>query len=270
MLWETAELIHFASDAIDADTLVVAVSQSGETAEILALLEKLPLRQPLLGVTNVAESTLGRRATVALEMGAQRSDYASSQTFVNSRALLLAIARLAQGEVLEAFLAATEEAADALESTLADSFARSDVAIGRHAHLVFLARGPSLAAAQQAALMFHEVAARGAAAMSAAAFRHGPLEMAGPSLQAVLLLPYGPTAKLVENLGDELERFGARVLRIADVRLGAGHFRHPPVEEELAPLVNIAPLQALAHRSALALGREPGAFRQGDSVTRTE
>ena len=270
MLWETAEVLHFAGGTIDSDTLVVAVSQSGETAEIVALLERLPPGQPLLGVTNVAGSTLGRRATVALELGAERSRYASSQTYVNSLALLLAVAHAAQGATWDAFLAAAEQAADALDGALAESFSRSDVEIDRQAHLVFLARGPSLAAAQQAALMFHEVAVRGAAAMSAAAFRHGPLEMAGPSLQAVILLPYGPTATLVENLGAELERFGARVLRVADARLDAGDFRHPPVEEELAPVVNIAPLQAMAHRCALALGRDPGAFLQGESVTRTE
>ncbi len=306
--WETAELIHFAGGAIGEETLVVAVSQSGETAEILALLDRLPPRQPLVAVTNVPESTLGRRAEVTLSLQAQRSRHASSQTYVNSVALLLALARVVGRQPLDPLLEAARVAADSLEDLLTRSFQTSapgacgppkvmknarpvrrasaraglqprfrqvvfqpsDVTVDPASHLVFLARGPSLAAAGQAALMFHEVAARGAAAMSAPAFRHGPLEMAGPGLHAVVFEPYGPTTPLVEDLAVELEGFGAKVTRIADQRYDRGDFRHPPVDEDLAPLVNIAPAQALAHRAAVQQGRDPGAFRQTQPVTTRE
>lgn len=268
--WETAELLHFAGGAIGEETLVVAVSQSGETAEILALLDRLPPRQPLVAVTNVPESTLGRRAEVTLSLQAQRSRHASSQTYVNSVALLLALARVVGRQPLDPLLEAARVAADSLEDLLARSFQTTAVTVDPAFHLVFLARGPSLAAAGQAALMFHEVAARGAAAMSAPAFRHGPLEMAGPGLHAVVFEPYGPTTPLVEDLAVELEGFGAKVTRIADQRYDRGDFRHPPVDEDLAPLVNIAPAQALAHRAAVQQGRDPGAFRQTQPVTTRE
>lgn len=268
--WETAELIHFAREAIGEETLVVAVSQSGETAEILALLDRLPPRQPLVAVTNVPESTLGRRAEVTLSLEAERSRHASSQTYVNSVALLLALVRVVAQQPLDALLEATRAAADSLEDLLTRSFQTSDVTVDPASHLVFLARGPSLAAARQAALMFHEVAVRGAAAMSAPAFRHGPLEMAGRGLHAVVFEPYGPTTPLVEDLAVELEGFGAKVTRIADERYGRGDFRHQAVDEELAPLVNIAPAQAIAHRAAAAQGRDPGVFHQTQPITRRE
>jgi glucosamine--fructose-6-phosphate aminotransferase (isomerizing) len=266
--WETAELIHFGGAAIGEETLVVAVSQSGETAEILALLDRLPPRQPLVAVTNVPESTLGCRAQVTLFLEAERSQHASSQTYVNSVALLLALARVVEQQPLDPLLEAAVAAADSLDDLLTRSFQNSDVTVDPASHLVFLARGPSLAAAQQAALMFHEVAVRGAAAMSAPAFRHGPLEMAGPRLHAVVFEPYGPTTPLVEDLAVELEGFGARVTRIADERYERGDFRHQPVEEDLAPLVNIAPAQAIAHRAAEQQGRDPGVFHQIQPVTR--
>jgi glucosamine--fructose-6-phosphate aminotransferase (isomerizing) len=269
-LWETAELLHFARGAIDPETLIVAVSQSGETTEITALLEKLPPEQPVLAVTNVAKSALGRRATLALELGADRSQYPATQTHINSVALLLAVAHAATDQPLAGFLAAARGAAEALETTLADSFARSEINLDPQAHLIFLARGPSLASARQATLMVEEVAGGGAAALSAAEFRHGPIEIAGPALQAVVIEPHGPTAALVENLAAELERAGARVIRIADARLGRGDFRHPAVAEELAPVVNIAPAQALAYRAAVAAGRQPGVFLRAQSVTRVE
>ena len=263
--WETAELIEFAPGAIGEETLVVAVSQSGETAEILALLDRLPPGQPLVAVTNIPDSTLGRRAQVSLPLQAERSQHASSQTYVNSVALLLALAHVVQRQPLDRMIESAKAAADALEDLLTRS---SGVTVDPASHLVFLARGPSLAAARQAALMFHEVAVRGAAAMSAPAFRHGPLEMAGPGLHAVVFEPYGSTTPLVEDLAVELEGYGARVTRIADQRYGRGDFRHQPVEEEVAPLVNIAPAQAMAHFAAIALGRDPGVFHQTQPVTR--
>ena len=269
-LWETAELLHFAAGSIDGGTLVIAVSQSGETAEIVSLLERLPRSQPVLGITNVGGSTLGRRADLLLELGAEPGPYPTTQTYVNSVAWLLGLAHAALEESLETFGRALDPAAAALESLIQQSFSHPDLNLHSGGHLAFLARGASLASAQQAALLSQEVAGRGAAALSAASFRHGPIEMAGPGLQAVAFLPHGPTASLVENLARDLEGFGARVLRIADERLGIGDWRYAPVEEELAPLVNIAPVQVLAYRAALAAEREPGVFRQASSVTRIE
>ena len=269
-LWETAELLHFAAGAMDAGTLVIAVSQSGETAEIVSLLARLPPSQPVLGITNVPGSTLGRRADLLLELGAEPGSYPTTQTYVNSVTWLLGVVHAALEESMESFARAVEQAAAALEALIEQSFSRPDPSLDSGRHLVFLARGASLASAQQAALLSQEVAGRGTAALSAASFRHGPIEMAGPGLQAVIFLPHGPTANLVENLARDLEGFGARVLRIADERLGAGDWRHAPVAEELAPLVNIAPAQVLAYRDALAAGREPGVFRQASGVTRIE
>ncbi len=268
-LWETGELIHYGFRALEPEGPVVAVSQSGETAEILTLLDRIGPRRQVIAVTNVAESTLGRRSGVVLEIGADRSSHASSQTFLNSLALLLALAHRVSGEPLDPLLGEIRRAADALDALLEESFTRTDT-VDRSCHLVLLARGPSLASARQAALMMHEVAAKGASAMSCAAFRHGPLEMAGPGLHAVVFEPHGPTAALVEALAAELEGWGARVTRIADHRLGRGDYQHAAVWEELAPLVNLAPLQAWACRSAAEIGREPGVFRQGQPVTRRE
>jgi len=269
-MWETAELVHFSAGNVNDQTALIAVSQSGETAEILALLDRMPESFPLIAVTNERESTLARRAAVVLLLGTEHSTFAATQTYLNSLALLLAVARVAAGEALGPFAAALTTAAAALEAFIEESFLRDHVSIDPGSHLVCLARGPSLASAQQAALMFHEVAGRGAAALSAPAFRHGPVEMAGPGLSAVVFEPYGPTAALVEDLAGELEGFGARVIRIADARLGRGDFRHRAMDEELAPLVNLAPVQALACAGARQRGREPGCFRQAQSVTTRE
>ena len=62
LVWETAELLHYHLKALKPDTLLVAVSQSGETVEIIRLLDRLPKRMCSVAVTNVEASTLARRA----------------------------------------------------------------------------------------------------------------------------------------------------------------------------------------------------------------
>src|SRR5262249_54565299 len=66
--WETAELLHHHMRVLGADTLLVAVSQSGETIEITNLLARLPPKAGLVGVSNDEASTLARRASLLLPM----------------------------------------------------------------------------------------------------------------------------------------------------------------------------------------------------------
>ncbi len=68
LVWETAELLHHHLRILKTDTLLVIVSQSGETVEVTRLLKHLPKRVGVLGVVNVESSTLGRRANVLLPM----------------------------------------------------------------------------------------------------------------------------------------------------------------------------------------------------------
>src|SRR6266700_2199923 len=60
LVWETAELLHYHLKILRPDTLLVAVSQSGETVEIVRLLERVPEKMGLAAVVNVEGSTLAR------------------------------------------------------------------------------------------------------------------------------------------------------------------------------------------------------------------
>ena len=84
LVWETAELLHHHLRILKPDTLLVIVSQSGETVEVTRLLEHLPKRVGVLGVVNVESSTLGRRANVLLPMLAGRQKSVSTRTYTTS------------------------------------------------------------------------------------------------------------------------------------------------------------------------------------------
>jgi glucosamine--fructose-6-phosphate aminotransferase (isomerizing) len=265
-LWETAELLHYG--AVPEHATVILISQSGGTAEVLALRERLGPGHTVVAVTNEPESALARAAQQVILLGTASQSLATTVTYTATLFVVEALAHLLAGEAMDGWIEEVGRAAQAMPAYLA-ALQTSDLPVpAPGGHLVLLARGPSLATAQQGALMFKEVAGRGGEALSAAAFRHGPLEMAGPEVQALLFLAHGPTAPLTMRLAQDLVGFGVRVLRIGDERLVAGG--HPPVSEAVAPFFNILPVQLAAERMAHAAAREPGVFRQASSVTTDE
>jgi glucosamine--fructose-6-phosphate aminotransferase (isomerizing) len=111
--------------------------------------------------------------------------------------------------------------------------------------------------------------------MSAAQFRHGPLEMIAPGMGVILLAPASPTRPLIDGLAAELVGYGVSTAVVgppdpADATAGVAQVALPALDEWLAPIAEIVPLQILSHRLARDAGREPGRFDRMDKVTRSE
>jgi glucosamine--fructose-6-phosphate aminotransferase (isomerizing) len=126
--------------------------------------------------------------------------------------------------------------------------------------IYLLGRGSALASAHEGALLLHEAARTPAAALSAAQFRHGPVEVTGAGTRAVIFPAPGPTRELDLALAADLERMGARV-RLSD---GQG------IDHPFEPVVEIIPLQVAACALAQAHGLDPGDFRYASLVTASE
>lgn len=269
-----SEILHYEWGAIRPQTLLVAVSQSGESGEIVELVRRLPAGRPLIGITNDPASALGRRADLLLPMGVRPETAASTRTYQATLVLtaLLADALLGRspGETLRAF----GQAADALDGFLRDAVgvqSRLGDHLGRPAALTFLGRGPSLCTAECAALFTREAAKHPAVAFESAEFRHGPFEIVDDTFGAVLFAPSGPTARLQWALARDIAALGGRAALVTDspdpAPAGVPVFRHAPVPEGCAPAVQIAAAQLLANDTALHFGRDPGSFRQSGKVT---
>jgi glucosamine--fructose-6-phosphate aminotransferase (isomerizing) len=127
--------------------------------------------------------------------------------------------------------------------------------------------------------MFKEVARLAAEPMSAAQFRHGPIEIVQPDHRYVVFARQGPkpgnrTGKLLLKLADDIRSHDGRVILFTDMP-----FRDvpnmqvipvAPIRLGLGTLVDILPIQLLAHDLALRSGREPGKFRIAQGVIRKE
>jgi glucosamine--fructose-6-phosphate aminotransferase (isomerizing) len=237
-------------------TLVLAVSQSGRTPEIVSALDHARGCGALTAaLTNGADSPLAAGAEHRLvTLAGVEQSVAATKTFTTALAALAALAGALGAEACDdASLAAVPEAMrrtlDLAGPTIEDAARR----LASAQAAVCAARGLALCVALEGALKLKEATGVWAEGYSAADLRHGPTA-AARGLPALVFHGGGPLADDVEALATELEAGGSDV-----VGVGAG--RDLPVSggvaEELAPLLLVLPAQLVAERLARLRGRDP-------------
>lgn len=279
-----AELVHFRAATLRRSTPIVAMSQSGESAEVVRLAELLRARAErprLIAVTNGADSTLAGGADVVLDTRAGDERGPSTLTFaaglVTLAAVGLALRGVESSRMLDEVSASAEAAAESIERLLGDETLDEALSawLGSRDEVVVLGRGPARAAAEMGALTLKEAAALPAEALEAGQFRHGPLELAGPGLAAIVVATEPETASLDWALADELAADGVAVLEVGRVPrpatdTGPRVVAIGDLHRSVAPAASIVPIQRLAHRLAVGLGREPGITLRAAKVTTRE
>jgi glucosamine--fructose-6-phosphate aminotransferase (isomerizing) len=274
LIWETGELVDHHRKLLGPETLVVAISQSGETGEVLRLPEALPKKQGFVAVCNTESSSLARRAALLLPMMAGRGAPVGTKTYTCSVAVLMylavAIGRQPPNPLTQALIHAIEAQERILDRR--EEIAPPSLEFFDDPHYVaLLARGADLATAHQGALLFKEVVKMGAEAMSAAQFRHGPMEIINP-LHRYFIFARQKEAGRKRGAGDDLfklaadiRQHGGRVLLYSDTPIAdltnVWQVAVEPIRMGLGTLVDTVHVQLLVHDLALRAGLEPGRFR---------
>ena len=279
---DSSELLHFRSNILPAAGLLVLVSQSGESAEVVLLLERLergadgPL---VLAVTNGVDNTLAGLADVVLDTRAGEEVGPSTMTFAAALVVLAAVGRVLMGtpaaDVVRHLAQGVEAAAVALEELLARTALPDELAawFGDRRTSVILGRGPARAAAEMGALTLKEAVGMPIESLQTAQFRHGPLELAGPGLAALVIATEPETRDLDVRLAGELADVGAAALVVVedgDVPANVTRIAIGPLDRALAPAVSILPAQLLAWKLAVLQGRPPGSYVRASKVTTRE
>ena len=271
---EIASEYRYRSSVPDPDALVIAISQSGETADTLAALEHArSLGQPhCLAICNVAESALVRMASLRfLTRAGPEIGVASTKAFTTQLAALLLLAltlarvrgRLTperEGEALASLRGLPETLARALEgealvAAWAEKFARRE-------HALFLGRGAHYPIALEGALKLKEISYIHAEAYPAGELKHGPLALVDANMPVIAVAPRGALLeKLKSNLqevrarGGELYVFADDVSAIAPTD-GVSVIGVPSHPQLVSPIVHVVPLQLLAYHAALCRGTD--------------
>jgi len=267
-LVDTAECLGHFAPMIDASTLVIAASQSGRSAEIVALAEQIRSRGgTLLAITNDPASPLAQHASAIVDIGVGIENSVSTKTYLNTLGVGLAISRIVLQRGHDDVL---ERTADLLDSYLESWRQRTEeikAAISLPERLYFLARGQSLATAEYGALIAKEAARWPVEALNGPQFRHGPLELADERLTAVILAGTDAAARQ-HNLAlhNDLLGFGARSFWL-DTGVEAGPLAIPRTAADAVCIVEAVPLQLLSVALAEQSGISAGSFRHLKKVT---
>ncbi len=271
---DTAEVLHYHASAY-RDAAAVLVSRSGESIETTKLLPWLKAQGTrIVGVTDVADSTLAHEADVTVVIQGGRDHLVAVQSYT---ATLITL-RLLGTALFNAFDAAHTELA-AVVTALADYVPQC---VDRSAEwrsffdgapvIHLRGRGCSIASIYEGALLFNEVAKFPSAPMEAAQFRHGPVEIVDEHYRAIVFAPNDHTRELNMALARDLEQLGGQVRLIGPgpAEADPSWWATPEAPASLAPLIEIIPLQCAAMRLAEWRGYVPGEFRVVTQVTRSE
>jgi glucosamine--fructose-6-phosphate aminotransferase (isomerizing) len=280
---DAAELVDFRLPTLLANTLLVAVSQSGESAEVVRLVDTLrsqASRPQIVSVTNGLDNPLAARADLALDTRAGDEVGPSTLTFGNALVALAALTLVLSGEAAESAVAstlqATDQAATAAETLLAahpQLTGQLRSWLGDHSVLALLGRGSARAATEMGSLLLKEAARFPAESLETAQFRHGPLELAGPQAAVAIVATERATSERDQRLAQQLSDGGTAVLVISPDGLGptaALRLSTGKLPRTLLPAVSVIPFQLLAGTLAGERGYEPCALERATKVTAYE
>jgi len=259
-----------------ADTLVVGISQSGQSPDIVAVVAEGRQQGALtLAITNDLRSPLAAEVEHCLELhaGPERS-VAATKTYTTSlTALAMLAASLAEDTNR---LAELDGLPEAVAQTLAlDQTAQATANRWRFAdRCVVVGRGYNYASAFEIALKLKELTYLIAEPYSPADFLHGPVAMVERDFPALVVAPSGATLANVRALARDLRDAGAELLVISDVpamlQLGQTSLALPDkVPEWLSPVTAAVAGQIFALHLAQAKGLDPDHPRGLQKVTRT-
>lgn len=259
-----------------ANALVVGISQSGQSPDIIAVLEEGKRQgRPTLAITNDGASPLAAMAdhVVELHAGPEQS-VAATKTYTAQLAVMAIFAAALSGQAQH--LAELQQVPGAIESTLRldPEIAQS---VERYRYMdrcIIIGRGYNYATSFELALKLKELTYIIATAYSSADFRHGPIATIESGLPVFLVMPAGATFDDMHDLALELQRRGSELLVISDSEQALSLARtafpiSPGVPEWLSPLITIIPGQLFVLHLALTIGLNPDIPRGLHKVTRT-
>ncbi|HTX74620.1 MAG TPA: SIS domain-containing protein [Terracidiphilus sp.] len=271
VLLETSELVHTYPSLLAPSTLVVAVSQSGRSAETLRLLERNG-GATVIAVTNTADSPLAAQAHHVVLTAAGSEYSVSCKTYVSTLLALSTLGAALRGLDPPARLGQLVEVPDSVESYLGqwESHVEQFAELLRDVRDIFLVgRGASLAAAYAGALIAKESAHFHAEGMSSAAFRHGPFEMLDAGVFVAVFAGDSHAEALNRGLVSDIEATPARAVLFGPDAQNAA-CRLPAVSSAAVPIVEILPAQMITLALAALAGREPGRFERATKITAIE
>jgi glutamine---fructose-6-phosphate transaminase (isomerizing) len=270
---EVASEFRYRNPIIAPDTLIVTISQSGETADTLAALleaKKLGAKYSLT-ICNVPESSLVRESDlVMMTRAGPEIGVASTKAFTTQLAtlmlLVIAVGRRFQlSEQLEQKISSELFALPGkIEKALQlndEIKALSEQFAEKH-HALFLGRGSHYPIAMEGALKLKEISYIHAESYPAGELKHGPLALIDADMPVITVAPNNSLLEKLKSNMQEVSARGGQLIVFMDERLvsqpdvNVQIVKVPQVENEISPIVYTIPLQLLSYHVAVLKGTD--------------
>lgn len=265
---EPASEFRYRNPVVDPDTLYVAVSQSGETYDVLAAVQELKRKGArVLGVVNVVGSAIAREADGGMYVHAGPEVCVVSTKCFTNTVVAFALLALHLGRIRDLSVADGKRIIAGLRK-LPEQIGRilkSEDEIKKLAEeyagaqsMMFIGRVRGYPVALEASLKLKEISYIHAEAYPASELKHGPLALIEPALPTVAIVPDDDLLEKNRAALEEIKARSGRILAVAHrEQEKADHtILVPKNENELDPILMGIPLQLLAYHTALAMGRD--------------
>ena len=267
-----ASEFRYRNPIIEPDTVAIAISQSGETADTLAALREAKDRGAMgIGVVNAVGSTIAREtdAGVYLHVGPEIG-VASTKAFVGQVAVLTLLAlyvgkrKLLSSETVAKYLEEMDKLPGYIERVLvqSDHIRKCVERYVNRENWLFLGRGYNYPVALEGALKLKEISYIHAEGMPAAEMKHGPIALIDTGMPVVFVVPQGSQYEKAMSNIEEVRARGGRIIAVATEgdkhieKYADSTFYIPPMPEALQPLVSVIPLQLVAYHAAVLRGHD--------------
>ncbi|MGZ4970521.1 MAG: glutamine--fructose-6-phosphate transaminase (isomerizing) [Methylobacter sp.] len=270
---EVASEFRYRSPVLAPDTLIVTISQSGETADTLAALleaKKLGAKYSL-AICNVPESSLVRESDLVLMTRAgPEIGVASTKAFTTQLTtlmlLVIAIGRRFQLNEIEEQKITSElfSLPGKIEKALQmdDEVKYLSEQFAEKQHALFLGRGTHYPIAMEGALKLKEISYIHAEAYPAGELKHGPLALIDADMPVVTVAPNNSLLEKLKSNMQEVSARGGQLIVFMDETLATANDENvqivkvPQVSNEISPIVYTIPLQLLAYHVAVLKGTD--------------
>ena len=258
---------------MEPDTLIVTISQSGETADTLAALQeakRLGAKYSLI-ICNVPESSLVRESDLVLmtragpEIGVASTKAFTTQ-LVALMLLVIAVGRrfglssIAEQKITSELFSLPGLVENVLQ--LNDNIEILSEQFAEKQHALFLGRGTQYPIAMEGALKLKEISYIHAEAYPAGELKHGPLALIDAEMPVITVAPNNSLLEKLKSNLQEVSARGGKLIVFIDESLDSGNdesidvIKVPSIANEIAPIVYTIPLQLLSYHVAVLKGTD--------------
>ena len=266
---EYASELRYRPSAINSDTVLFSISQSGETADTLAAIKKAKeLGAFTVGIVNAVGSSIARETDCGVyihagpEIGVASTKAFTSQVSVLSMVAILLAQRLGKDtEYIHALIEQMIKLPAMVQSILDD--ADKIEAIAGHfinsEHFLYLGRGYQFPVALEGALKLKEISYIHAEGYPAAEMKHGPIALIDENMPVVFIVTNKGYEKIVSNIQEVKARGGRVIIVTSEDTEDLSHYsdhiiKIPSTQNALMPIITTIPLQLLAYYIAVLKG----------------